>query len=258
MTKNVYPFDEAEVDYRAGAMSVNGIAKKHGIPEPTLRREAKKRGWIKATAPIDSDFPEPKRTIDWDSIEREYRANMRSNRQIAKEYGVSDVAILKRAKRDGWTKDLAAAIRARADDKVSRAAVSSEVSSQRTANDTAIVEARANVIAQSILREQTDIAAAIDIVNRLFAELKAVSAPELQVALEEFANLKDKESDDPKRAAALERAYNAAIALPGRAATVQKLVVALATLIDKERLILNLDKESSKSPSLGEFLANLD
>lgn len=42
-----YNFADAEVDYRAGSMSVNAIANKHGIPEPTLRREAKKRGWVK-------------------------------------------------------------------------------------------------------------------------------------------------------------------------------------------------------------------
>lgn len=42
-----YNFADAEVDYRAGTMSVNAIATKHSIPEPTLRREAKKRGWVK-------------------------------------------------------------------------------------------------------------------------------------------------------------------------------------------------------------------
>lgn len=42
-----YNFADAEVDYRAGTMSARAIAEKHGIPEPTLRREAKKRGWVK-------------------------------------------------------------------------------------------------------------------------------------------------------------------------------------------------------------------
>lgn len=48
--KEKYNFADAEVDYRAGSMSVNAIAGKHGIPEPTLRREAKKRGWVKGLA----------------------------------------------------------------------------------------------------------------------------------------------------------------------------------------------------------------
>lgn len=38
---------EAEVDYIAGVSSVNSIARKHGIPESTLRREAKLRGWVR-------------------------------------------------------------------------------------------------------------------------------------------------------------------------------------------------------------------
>jgi hypothetical protein len=43
-------FKDAEVDYRIGSMSVNAIAIKHGIPEPSLRMEAKKQGWIKGLA----------------------------------------------------------------------------------------------------------------------------------------------------------------------------------------------------------------
>jgi len=47
MAKKEYPFSDAELDFCAGVMSVNAIAIKHGIPEPTLRREAKKRCWIR-------------------------------------------------------------------------------------------------------------------------------------------------------------------------------------------------------------------
>lgn len=56
MKKDKYNYADAEVDYRAGAMSVNAIATKHGIPEPTLRREAKKRGWVKPTAQLKTDM----------------------------------------------------------------------------------------------------------------------------------------------------------------------------------------------------------
>ena len=43
--------------------------------------------------------------IDWDGVELHYRAGIRSLMDIAKEYGVSDAGILKRAKRDGWEKN---------------------------------------------------------------------------------------------------------------------------------------------------------
>lgn len=45
-----------ELDYRAGVKSVNAIAKKHDIPEPTLRRLAKKNAWVRGA-------PDAKRQI---------------------------------------------------------------------------------------------------------------------------------------------------------------------------------------------------
>lgn len=51
MARKTYPFEDAERDYRASsALSVNALAVKHGIPEATLRREAKKRGWIRGAS----------------------------------------------------------------------------------------------------------------------------------------------------------------------------------------------------------------
>lgn len=45
-----YPFDAAALDYAAGGWSMNALANRHGIPEATLRRYAKKHGWIKGAA----------------------------------------------------------------------------------------------------------------------------------------------------------------------------------------------------------------
>jgi hypothetical protein len=41
-----------ELDYRAGIKSVNAIAKLHKVPEPTLRRLAKKYAWVRGAADI--------------------------------------------------------------------------------------------------------------------------------------------------------------------------------------------------------------
>lgn len=42
------------------------------------------------------------KAIDWKAIERDYRAGVMSVREIAKWYGLSDTAIHKKAKADGW------------------------------------------------------------------------------------------------------------------------------------------------------------
>lgn len=42
------------------------------------------------------------KAIDWKAIERDYRAGVMSIREIAKWYGLSDTAIHKKAKADGW------------------------------------------------------------------------------------------------------------------------------------------------------------
>lgn len=46
-----------------------------------------------------------KEQINWLAIEGEYRAGVLSNRALEKKYGVSEAAIRKRAKKEGWTKD---------------------------------------------------------------------------------------------------------------------------------------------------------
>ena len=43
---------------------------------------------------------------DWERIELDYRAGIKTLRQIADENGISHGAINKRAKRDGWERDL--------------------------------------------------------------------------------------------------------------------------------------------------------
>lgn len=53
-----------------------------------------------------------KKTPDWERIEADYRAGVLSLREIAAANGITEGAIRKRAKRDGWTRDLGAKIRA--------------------------------------------------------------------------------------------------------------------------------------------------
>lgn len=51
-----YDFGAAELDFRAGGVSINALANKHGIPEPTLRRYAKKHGWAAANSEVKREL----------------------------------------------------------------------------------------------------------------------------------------------------------------------------------------------------------
>lgn len=76
-------------------------------------------------------------TPDWEAIESACRAGLMSIREIASQHGITHGAINKRAKRDGWERDLKAKVKAKADALVSKCEVSKQVSTE-TANHTGL------------------------------------------------------------------------------------------------------------------------
>jgi len=76
----------------------------------------------------DAREPETDKPVaHWPTIEADYRAGIKSVRQIAREHGLSEAAIRKRANRENWSRDLSAAIQAKADELVRNEAVRTEV-----------------------------------------------------------------------------------------------------------------------------------
>lgn len=55
-----------------------------------------------------------KKKIDWEKIEVDYRAGVKTLREIAEEHGITHAYVKKRAKCDGWERDLTAKIKAKA------------------------------------------------------------------------------------------------------------------------------------------------
>lgn len=52
---------------------------------------------------------------DWVLVEKDYRAGIRALRDIAADHSITEASIRKRSKRDGWTRDLTARIKAKVD-----------------------------------------------------------------------------------------------------------------------------------------------
>lgn len=113
-----------------------------------------------------------KQKTDWEKIEREFRAGILSLREIGDANGVSHVAVSKRAKAEGWPRDLKAKIQAKADAMVNKALVNADVNKAR---ESETVEAGAKAVVEVRLRHRRDIARAQTFCGTLMGELENAS-----------------------------------------------------------------------------------
>lgn len=179
-----------------------------------------------------------RKTIDWEAVEIQYRAGIRSLKSIGGEYGVSDAAIIKRAKRDAWSRDLTGKIQAKADAKVSAALVSAEVSAQTKITEKLTVEVEATNQARVRIAQRTDITRMRRLVIRLLDECE-IEADDITPFQELGVILR---SEDRNGNDKLNDAYNKAISLPARIKGVKDLADALKVLVSMEREAYGIDK----------------
>lgn len=187
-----------------------------------------------------------RKQIDWESLEIQYRAGVRSLKDIGQEFGVSDAAIIKRAKRDGWTRDLKAKIQAKAAALVSAAAVSKEVSAQTKIAEAAVVEANAQAAADVILSHRKDIGRARRLTAALFDELEQQTDPETLSILRNLGEIMA-DPDEKSGRDRMQEIYQAVISLPERSKTMKTLTESLQKLVDMERVSFGVDDK--KTPS---------
>lgn len=185
--------------------------------------------------------------VDWDAIEPHYRAGIRSLRSIAEEFGVSNPAIVKHAEKMGWTRNLAAKIKEKADTKVAAALVAVERADLPAAKLTEAVriEVEAEVQARVRLSHRRDVTRMRSLVMNLLDELEQQSQNS-----ETFETLRELVSDSPDpddkagraRVERMQQAFDRAISLGGRTKTVKDLTDTVKTLIALERQAYGVDK----------------
>lgn len=182
-------------------------------------------------------------TPDWERIEGDYRAGLLSLREIAaKDGNVTEGAIRKRAKRDGWERDLTAKIHAKADALV-RSAEVRKVSTQLTpADEREIVDVNAQVIAQVRSAHRGDITRGRILVLQLLGELESETAS--RDLFEQLGVLM--RSEDEKGVDKLNDLYHKVISLPGRIDSVKKLSESLKVLIGLEREAYGIGGDDQK------------
>ncbi|MGJ7268761.1 hypothetical protein ABM031_09560 [Morganella morganii] len=174
---------------------------------------------------------------DWEAIESAYRAGVMSLREIASQHDISEGAIRKRAKRDDWSRDLNAKIKARSDDMVRKQEVRSQVRSETALSERVLIEATAEVITNVRMEHRGDIRRARELANALFDELSAECAD--VAALEKLGELMIEPDDNGRDK--LNELYRAVISLPERVKSAKALSETLKNLIGLERQAYGLD-----------------
>ncbi|CAG9414328.1 TPA: hypothetical protein ACS7XC_003338 [Providencia alcalifaciens] len=192
---------------------------------------------------------------DWEAIESAYRAGVMSIREIASQYEITHQAISKRAKKEGWERDLKAKVKARAENLVAKREVATLVAAEKAISERQLIEANAEVIANVRMEHRGDIRRARELTNGLFNELSAecTDVPALrklgELMFEPDSNGRDK----------LNELYNSIISLPERVKSAKALSETLKNLIGLERQAYGLDdaQQNKVSDSISSLMDDL-
>jgi hypothetical protein len=183
--------------------------------------------------------PSTKQPVDWERIEVDYRAGIKSLRELAGEHGLTDGAIRKRAKRDGWVRDLSEKIQQRSEELVRTQLVRSEVRAEQRATERQVIEANAEAVATVKMAHRTDIERARRILNGLLDEMEGMVGGETVHLLVELGDLL-RQPDDQGRDK-LNDLYQTIISLPGRSKAMKDLTASLQVLVGMERTAYGMD-----------------
>lgn len=174
--------------------------------------------------------------IDWESVERDYRAGLLSVSEIGRQQGVSHTAINKRSKRDGWTRNLSAQVR----EEVSARLVSAEVSGPHTRE---IVDAAAAQVVEVVRSHRRDVSRGRGLVAKLLEELG--EATDEREAIEDAIEVETAGDKTGNRRAVMLRA----VALPSRAGVIKELSAAMKNLVALERQAFNIEGPTEDEPA---------
>lgn len=190
-------------------------------------------------------MPAEKKPTDWEAIEREYRAGQLSVSEIGRQHGVSHTAINKKAKAQGWTRNLAARVR----EEVSAKLVSDGVSAANARETVALAAARAVDVVRS---HRKDIARSRDVAARLLEELDMATAHRDQIAeeIDAFCDVEGADSEAARgRAEKRRAAMHRAVGLATRAGAMQSLMGAMKSIVQLERQAFNIDGDVPDEPA---------
>lgn len=190
-----------------------------------------------------------KKQIDWEQIERDYRADVLSIAQISRESGAPSSTIRARAKRLGWSRNLTARIKSKADEIVNQDAIKNAVANIQ-ASEEQTIEENARLTAGVRLAHRKDINRARLATVTLLDDLEAMIGQDGREGLAELLKALVDEGLIEERDSTAIAAYKKATGLSQQIANMQKLADTMTKFVALERQAWNLDNldDSSHDP----------
>ena len=172
-----------------------------------------------------------RKPVDWERVEADYCAGVKSLREIAAEHGITEGTIRARAKKNDWPRNVAAKVAAKAEKILRNDALRSELRTEKTISERELVEASAQAIVNVKLSHRKSISRQRELVERLLQELEAQTGDtDLFGQLGELMHAPDDKGVDK-----LNEVYRKVIATPQRIDSLKKLAETLKHLIYLER-----------------------
>ncbi len=180
---------------------------------------------------------EKKPRADWEAIERDYRAGFLSIKEMARVYGLSDAGIHKRAKKEGWTRDLSVKVQNKVRDALVRQEmVSAGLHPYDPQTENQIVDNAAAQVVAVVRGHRASLQRLTAVAESLLSELN-----DQTINREAYAELGELlRSDDPNMQDRRNDLYNKIISGNNRIDGVKKLSDTLKNIIQLERQAFNI------------------
>jgi hypothetical protein len=190
-----------------------------------------------------------RKQIDWELVERHFRAGILSLRQIAEECGGTEGAIRKRAKKDCWPRDLTEKIKVRTEELVRKAEVRTPSTQLTPATEKQTIEANAEAAAIILIAQKGSIARGHSLFRALMDELEATTQnKELFAQLGELMDKSTVGEDGKAIQDKKNQIYEKIISMPQRVDSAKKAIEILEKIVKMEREAFGIDTEKQENP----------
>ena len=180
-----------------------------------------------------------RKQIDWEKIEKEFRAGQLSIREIASQNGCAESGIRRKMKELGVERDLTEQIA----QKVRNSLVREEMRTSNPASEKEIIETAAARSVDVVRSHRIKISSGVKTVAALFDQLATVTEKREEIIGEIEAETSDDENSN-RRNIMLK-----AVALQANSSTAVSLSLALKNLVGLERQAFGIKDDSVENPS---------